>query len=383
MDPVAQTLASIKAADLPAELYRTARELLDLAGDSGHVKISKLALMAICCTESDGTMRRQLGLLKKANLIHVSTNEYVYITFTAWPAVDQARAGRAQEITTRAPTRATRAPDAQPDAYEEPTPRAGRAPMITARAPTRARRALPHTRAVRSFVCSHPQQRENEQTNEHAPKPAPEPAETGGREPHSEQQIRAVALLTDPDVGLAAADAWRIAARFPLDEIARQVFEWRRQLQAGVVRHTGALLTRFERGFSAVIIPEDRRTALWQRHMPDADPEPESGAESLAQLAARYVSAGYELPAGPLQRPDPEPETGTPDHAWRQLAAELAQHLDGAVLKAHDSANNHFLAAAPGHKVEWLNLRLAPQASRKLTVITGRPAAVQFIAQGD
>jgi hypothetical protein len=227
----------------------------------------------------------------------------------------------------------------------------------------------------------------NKQTNKHGPPGNGGTAGTAGHEPLSADQVAVVALLTDPDVGMAPGPARQFAATpgLSFQRIAAHVFEWRRQLDTGVVHGVGALVKRLvnHQEFSAVVIAADRRTALWQRHMGAPGDELDADGESLAQLATRYVPAGYELPAGPLQRPDPEPEPGTPDHAWRQLAAELAQHLDGAALLEHDSERNRFLAAAPGHKVEWLNLRLAPQASRKLTIITGRPAAVQFIAQGD
>lgn len=71
----------------------------------------------------------------------------------------------------------------------------------------------------------------------------------------------------------------------------------------------------------------------------------------------------------------------------RELATEqggsFARWLDGTNVLAHDDAANAFTVTCQSHAQDWLNHRLARQINRKLTIITGRPAAVQFIAQGD
>mgnify|MGYP001012010647 CR=1 FL=1 len=258
-------ICSIEDANLPAPHYRTARRLLDLVDDGGQVKISRRAMMDLCQTDAEGTMRSHLGALKAAGLIHFSTNAAVYVAFLAFPTVDGMLAERASTRDLPAPTRVL--PVQEPcDAPENgDVVLVERAPTRDLPASTRVQRAPPHTR-VRSFVRSDPTTLLGDQkrTNEHA-----------GTEPLSAEQVRAVALLTDVDVGLDAPTARRLAARHRFEELLRHVLTWRRELAAGKVVGTGALLTRIHRRFSAQLVDGDRDSDLWRRHVGVEDTQEE------------------------------------------------------------------------------------------------------------
>ena len=92
----AEIIARISAAGLPAQVYRTARVLLDMAGKSGNLKISRHALQTICQTTADGTVRRHLSALSAAGILHHSTRgDYHYILFGAWSTADTGSAAPA------------------------------------------------------------------------------------------------------------------------------------------------------------------------------------------------------------------------------------------------------------------------------------------------
>jgi hypothetical protein len=133
------------------------------------------------------------------------------------------------------------------------------------------------------FVCSpdpEPSQDDNKQTNKHA--------RTRRRNtplaPLTAEQEAAFDLLTDEEVGLAPGVAREFAAVYEFDYLARQVFEWRRQLAAGIAQGPGALVTRIRGGFGALIVAADRTSPLWARHMAAYDAEWEA-----AELRRRYL----------------------------------------------------------------------------------------------
>jgi hypothetical protein len=301
--PYWEAVAAIKAANLRANTYRTARELLDLAAETGQLKISKPGLAALGQTESYDTMRRQLGEIQRAGIIHFSTNEVVHISFIDYPTADGVITTRAPMITSCTPVITTRANVSQDDAAgEDSEPYDGsvvittRAPVITTRAPVITSCTPPHTRVVSLLVSSDPttQSREkNKLTNKLPRRRREHEPEEAGNEPLSDEQVRAVALLTDPEVGVTASQARQIAADHDLDYIARQVFEWRRQLDAGVVLGLGALFQRFRGDFSAVLIPADRASPLWRRHMAGPDETIDPNGDSEAERRRRYIPDEY------------------------------------------------------------------------------------------
>lgn len=87
-----------------------------------------------------------------------------------------------------------------------------------------------------------------------------------------------MALLTDPDVRLDAGTAADLAARYPFEEVRRQVFRLVRDLAAGKVKHPNAIKARLAKRFAATITEQDRASPLWARHATaeDQPPQPEA-----------------------------------------------------------------------------------------------------------
>jgi hypothetical protein len=396
MDIVSQVVASIRSANISAELYRTARELLDLVGDNGQVKISKQAMMDICHTESDGTMRRQLGSLKKAGIIHFSTNDFVHVSFVGFPTVDEMITGRAPTRVGRAPTRGGRAPVITGRAENDESDPAGNAydddEMITGRAPTRARRApvitgraLPHTRSDRLIDrSSNLSSEEINQSIKHAPTG---PQRTPRQPWEAPLSYR---LLTDNRIAMRRADAERLADAHPFHSIRDAVAHWwaNRKSAGGRFEDYPGIVVYWLDNPDETVIPvmadEYTRGELYRDYRtPD----------ELAAAAADEASQA-QPPAAEHRHADPapaEPEPGTPAAHWQQIVGELATEQGGSFgrwvhdtqLVAHEEETNTYTIGLPdAFRYDWIVNRLSKQINRKLAVITGRKASTEFIVTG-
>ena len=256
---------------LGAKTQLVGHRLLSMAGDNGQVNLAWESFCALCECDNINAARRHLTRLADAGLIHYSTNEYVYVTWLAWmvdaqPAVRE-RAGPVAEVRVDAqPAARGRAEpvsevrvDAQPAArgraegaaWESEDRRAGAQERseVRASAPSAARgRARGGTTYVRQLV-------------------SPPDLEGGTNELTAGEAARAVALLTDSEVGLDMRKAEALAAVVSFEEIVRQVFTWRREVMVGKVSGQGALVHRIRSRFGASVTDADRRSALWRRHV--------------------------------------------------------------------------------------------------------------------
>ena len=86
----------------------------------------------------------------------------------------------------------------------------------------------------------------------------------------TDEQRRAVALLTDPDVGLVEASAIEHATTHTWTHILRMVANWWTDVQHGDVIGPGALHTRLQRNWTVGPITADfRRSDLCAHHAPE------------------------------------------------------------------------------------------------------------------
>ena len=275
----------ITVAALSPETRTTALRLLRLAHpENGHVAISQAEASAICGI-AWGTMRRQLGQLAKAHLIHYSTNGdgYLYCTFKAFvfdqpsknstpdargraPNVEKFDGWRAQESDAENGTRV----DARQTSKNSTPDARGRAPDAA---------NLTHARAIDLDLNTGRKVGRKDQ-----PTYLPEGG-TGEGGPDEDEQASSVALLTDPDVGMWEQTARRLAARYPFDRILRHVLHWRYQYEQGDVTSPMVLESRLARGMGPPIGPGARASPLYRRHMHDAD----SNGETEADRRRRYI----------------------------------------------------------------------------------------------
>jgi hypothetical protein len=186
-------------------------------------------------------------------------------------------------------------------------------------------------------------------------------------------------LLTDKRIAMSKPAAERLAKAHPFDEVRDAVAHWYINRVAKFGDHPGIVIHWLDNS-DEFIIPtlaaEFRRSDIWRDYRtPDEIAEDEANERAAAERLAQLETG----PPGHAQPPDePPPDPGTPAGAWRLLQAEHSDHLRRATLLDHDSERNTFIVAAPADRIDWLRTRLARQAERKLTVITGRPATVEF-----
>ena len=213
-------ITRIEAADLPATTYRTARRLLDLASDDGHIMLSKADMLVACGTDKWNTVRAHLGQLTRAGIIHYSTNAQCYVNFVI--------AERSNLTSERSFVTSERA---QPD----DSTRAERAQMTSERSHDDP------TRAERSSVTSERAQMTSERSNEPSLGRLGKVGRLGTDQTTylptlddlTDEQRRAVALLTDPDVGLVEASAIEHATAYSWTHILRMVANWYTDVQDG------------------------------------------------------------------------------------------------------------------------------------------------------
>jgi hypothetical protein len=229
---------------------------------------------------------------------------------------------------------------------------------------------------------------------------------------------RILALLTDPEVGMPVSMARRSASFGDFWRVVGNVFEWRRQRDAGTLRSPHAALShRLLKGWEGVILDTDRYSELWERHCrpvlaasytrnvlgdgpdmaaPIAASEIGSAEMATCELAVtQNVSGVIGAPSARAVPAVTENVSGekTPAEAWwEQVVAEFAidaggtfeRWLSDTSVASYDASTNSFVVAVPDRfRIDWLRNRLARGVARKLSVITHRQASVSFILAAD
>jgi hypothetical protein len=93
LNPIAQAVHQIVTAHLSDTSLRAGLRLLDMAGPAtGHVTLTWETAAALFGCRHRGSIRRHLGYLQAAGVIHYSTNGMVFVTFLAWAQVVTAEA---------------------------------------------------------------------------------------------------------------------------------------------------------------------------------------------------------------------------------------------------------------------------------------------------
>lgn len=190
----------------------------------------------------------------------------------------------------------------------------------------------------------------------------------------------------------------RIADRLADDhsywEVRDAVAHWYtgRELVGGKFENTCGIVIKWLDNPKDFVIPtlseEFRRCDLYRDHRtPD-----EKAAEQAALDEAQRLEE-QDLADPPDEQPavDPdahdEPVPGSPEAHWQQVKCELQLEQGGTFDRwvndthviSHEEESNTFLIALPdAYRYDWVVNRLSKQIKRKLAVITGRPAAVEF-----
>lgn len=272
---------ALERAELPAAIYRTARRLLDLTEPGQeYVRVTYEQMEAICATTSQETVRGHLATLARTGIITYRRNAAVHVMWHEEAGdLVAARAQRAPDARNARPTNSS-------DTHNEDdgdTLRAQDARNVGRTRDTRAGRAIraqdQHPIGI-GWLDGNSDPKPGIDPNQPTNQPEPE----GGL--GETEAGRSVALLTDPDVGLAAAKAQELAQRHSLETIREQVFQFLRDRQAGKVRSPAVIVTRLERGYQAGRIQEaDRASPVWGRHWTEEDEERE--------IRRRYIPDEY------------------------------------------------------------------------------------------
>lgn len=245
----AETLQRIVAAELPAATERIAVRLLaEVHPDCGYVDLSWDEFLELAGIENRGAARRHLTRLKQARIAHYDTNDYVYVTFFAWPdAPDRAR-GRADERVD--------APKVDPD--EAPNVPIRRVDALT---PARPRAENGGVKAVGlGGMVINP---DLDQLEDYPNQPTPTTADA----PAAPDQAWVYGLLTDPEIDMLPENAVAAARLHTPAYVVRCISAWKAKTDsrgAGLLVHW--LVKRPGAFRPGQVSAEFLGSALYRRH---------------------------------------------------------------------------------------------------------------------
>ena len=346
----------IYSTDLNPSTKLRAITLLELAHpENGHVTLewSELSDLWGCAL---GTVRRQLGAIHQAGLIHYSSNGdgIVYITFKHLSRAHARKSAKNSRENARG-----RADSVLPEANPS---HVGASAGLD---------GWMDTSTTTNEIPSIP--------------PTPQtPATAPSEQPTIEQAICLALLLR---IRMRADKAKFFAATLPLRTVREAVGAWwmnRKETGGKYDNHPGIVVHWLENHSSPVWpVPP----GSWQR-----DPLylQFRTRDERAEDDAPSVDDDWQPPPSPPRRQAPAPEPGTPAAIWRQLQSDFALHQqagsvdnliqDSWVVAYADGAFT--VGVADANRLDWAEKKLRPQVKRKLAVIMGRPDVdVTFVVQ--
>lgn len=182
-------------------------------------------------------------------------------------------------------------------------------------------------------------------------------------------------MLTDPAIGLDQTAALRIARKHSHGSVLVQCCRYLRDVAAGKVDGPGVIGYRLSRAYGGSIIPQDHRTAFWERHGERPQwPQPQWPGDPADDSADNTPSIS--------STPPPKPPTpGTPAAFWAQLQADFALHhtvgsvdsvLQDSWVIAYE-AGRFTIGIVDAFRLDWAEKKLRNQVRRRLAVIMNLP----------
>lgn len=358
----------------------TARNLLDLADEQGHVRLTYEA--ALTCTECETvvTLRTHLIALKAADVLTYHLNGAVDVTFVGFPPreIDEStlaersftRGERSKMIAHRAsapddatptttPDSAPRAPsdhfrslgDQKRSPSDHETPETDDAHYIS---------ACTHERAVGWLVGSN-NQSDTENTNQPT---NPETPPAGDLKIDPVQSAQTYALLLA--IRMKQSNAKRFSAQVPFAQCRQYVAHWwynRKYLGGRFADHPGILVTWLD---SLENYPPDREYPL---AMLAAMHQAAITAEERQQLDAESnLAAEMDADISDLESPrDEYPNFGEANKLWRLALEQIEKEIPVATfntwvrdteIKGLMDDGTLIIVAANALACEWLDIRL-------------------------
>jgi DNA-binding transcriptional ArsR family regulator len=370
-------LDRLDAANITAQQWRTARRLLDRTHpENGYARVTYDDMERIVESTSQATVRGHLAALAAAGLITYKRNSAIHIYWHIdAPAASPARA---ESSVVRAESSAPRAPEPPAEPEPEPAASPARAESSVVRANCsvpRAESSVVRAASLKATTTSRQAGIDpaSQPAGEAGGKPQPQPPKTPS-EPLSETQQRSLAMLTDPAIGLDQPAALRIARKHAHGIVLVQCCRYLRDVAAGKVDGPGVIGYRLSRAYGGSILPQDHRTAFWERHGERPQwPQP--------QWPEPQDDPADPTPSTPSISSTPPPPPNTPAAWWSQLQADFALHqpagsvdsiLQNSWVIAYEDGRFTIGIADAAH-LDWMEKKLRNQVRRRLAVIMSQP----------
>jgi hypothetical protein len=385
-----RALRQIDTADLGDATYRAARRLLDAVGQVGHIKLTRDAIQAICHMTSYGSVRRALGTLQKARIIHYSTNDWVYVDFTAWQGATFFQNSRANSDHPRANfdhPRANSDHDEAPvseargnGASENDHPRANfdhpRANFDHPRANFDHEPASTYTHAHARGAC----------LLDLIPPSLEEDPASKQASPDDEGRTLALALLTFARVRSDIAQ--QLASAHALDTIREAICEWwmNRKSMGGTFEETPGIVVHWLNNWANAGVPalprHFFRTDLYRRFRTTSERQADAASEPGAPAWVHEPADVLARPSDPIDSSPADPNALVWAQALAEMVATLAPGvttlgLDGARLLSVE-ADVWRIGVRDPAALTWLRVQATAKVRRTLSSLLNRSVTVEF-----
>ncbi len=363
--------AAIEAARLPKTTTENAQSLLQLASDdNGSVHTTYSAVRVLWSLTSDRSIRRHLTEMQEAQIIHYTTNLWVYVTFLAWPPVDVDNSAiarvRATIGATIARTRAIVLPEDDGENSEIARTRAGLRVHAQKTAELRV-----HAQGKSAYIEL------NEGMNIIN---SPLLENSFIQSIPADEQNLSFAILSDPAIRIRRVKAKTLAEKYPFEVVRAFCCDFVEQGRKPGV-DAGLVVFWLE---SAEVVPPLVMNDLYQRHRT---------AEEIAAEEERERQATEEHECWEERRRGEavcSPETVSVSSAardvWAAALADLSLSMPGPTFETwlRDTdvlgyEDGVYVVGVPNvHAKDWLHNRLRPQIKRVLSRLQQCDVEVSF-----
>ena len=357
LSPPEQARSDIMSSGLSKTTIANALALLGRAhGYNGHITLTWESIFDLWGLTSRGSTQRYLGRIAQAGIIHYTTNQWLYITFQAWPPSEiSAQSLPYQRV------ESTKMRVGSTGSYSEENPK---------ESVESTKMRVGSTESARGLYLKSAHIELNERMNDLLLNP--------------EEIDQSFAVLTDPEIRMSRAKSEELASRFPFADIRAfccnfMADGWKPGKDAGLIS------SWLE---SSEVVPPQLHNELWARHRTPAEI---AEAERAEMEAVEENRRWEELNATRVAQPQaqPAPSVAQPQAAeelWQIALDELALSMSAPTFETwvRDTSvmgyqDGEFVIGVPhAYARDWLKQRLRPQIKRILGRLCQRSVEVTF-----
>ena len=368
LSPPEQARSDIMGNGLSKTTIANALALLGRAHPyNGHITITWDSICDLWGLTNPGSAQRYLGRIAHAGIIHYTTNQWIYVTFRAWPPSEISAWSLPNQ---RVESTEVRVGSTVFDSDENPKERVESTAMRVGSTEVR----VESTESARGVYLKSAHIELNERMNDLLLTP--------------KEIDQSFAILTDPEIRMSRAKSEELASRFPFADIRAFCCNfvadgWKPGKDAG-------LISKWLE--SSETVPPQLHNDLWQRHRTPAEiAEAEEREAEAKEDNRRYDEAQAQRQAQQVAPVATAPALATTtttsaEELWQMALDELALSMPAPTFEAWVRDTNvlgytdgEFVIGVPhAYARDWLSNRLRSQIKRILGRLCQRSVEVTF-----